>query len=39
MNLLDALLAALIAIPIAAFLIFMAGCYLTEAVRKVWRQR
>ena len=36
MSPLDKIFAALIAIPAAAVLVFVVGCYLAEAVRKVW---
>lgn len=35
----DWLLAVFIALPILAAMAFVVGCYLAEAVRKVWRRK
>lgn len=33
------MLGAFVALPLLAAMVFVVGCYLAEAVRKVWRQR
>lgn len=33
------MLGVFVALPLLAVIVFVAGCYLAEVVRKTWRQR
>lgn len=35
----ELMLGAFVALPLLAVIVFVAGCYLAEAVRKAWRRK